>query len=419
MMRQTGREEGRGLRIRDLSAIAAAAWGLVLAAAACDGRDVRVGEAPLGWGGTIEAREVRLWTAESLESAPRWRVGDEPVFEVVPDSVRVMFGGMEQRYANAATFIPDGRVVVLYSLSGVLDPDSLLLHILDPASGEETRIPAPRGEEDQPLKWVHFQLAFHDGEILLMGDNQPPLSRRQGADVWRADEGGRFTGPPSHTDISGALLGIFPDGSLVLMGHSGTTDTTLVRSVTTVEPIEAGDDPSDSRGREQMFTTAVPRDPNIPQAVSMRFAHQARYTTGVSGDTIWIVPTEKPELLAVHRSGRILLKVEWDAGDRSVPAGAPPAWEGIDRFPATTDLHVGSDGLIYVERVAVREGRPMRGLEWLVFSPAGELMGRLDVPGRFPSFRVLAFGDGALVARARDEETGVQGVRVYRFSKSE
>ena len=46
-------------------------------------------------------------------------------------------------------------------------------------------------------------------------------------------------------------------------------------------------------------------------------------------------------------------------------------------------------------------------------------MGRLDVPGRFPSFRVLAFGDGVLVARARDEETGVQGVRVYRFSKSE
>ncbi|MDE2677728.1 MAG: hypothetical protein OXI76_07460 [Gemmatimonadota bacterium] len=48
MMRQTGREEGRGLRIRDSPAIAAAALGLVLAAAACDGRDVRVGEAPLG-----------------------------------------------------------------------------------------------------------------------------------------------------------------------------------------------------------------------------------------------------------------------------------------------------------------------------------------------------------------------------------
>ena len=418
-MRQTGREEGRGLRIRDLSAIAAAAWGLVLAAAACDGRDVRVGEAPLGWGGTIEAREVRLWTAESLESAPRWRVGEEPVFEVVPDSVQVMVTGMEQRYASAATFMPDGRVVVLYSLSGVLDPDSLLLHILDPASGEETRIPAPRGEEDQPLKWVHFQLAFHDGEILLMGDNQPPLSRRQGADVWRADEGGRFTRPPSYTDISGALLGIFPDGSLVLAMSAGTTDTTLVASIATADPMEAGKEPSDSQEREVLFTTAVQRDPNFAQEVPMRFAHRPSGTAGVSGDTIWIVPTERPELLAVHRSGRILLRVEWDAGDRSVPAGAPPAWEGIDRFPATTDLRVGADGLIYVERVVVREGRPMRGLEWLVFSPAGELMGRLDVPGRFPSFNVLAFGDGTLVARARDEETGVQEVRVYRFSKSE
>ena len=91
----------------------------------------------------------------------------------------------------------------------------------------------------------------------------------------------------------------------------------------------------------------------------------------------------------------------------------------MDRFPATTDLMVGADGLIYIERVAVLEGRPMRGPEWLVFSPAGELVARLDAPGRFPSFDVLAFGDGALVARARDEETGLQEVRVYRFSKSE
>lgn len=306
MMRQTGREEDRGLRIRDLPAIAAAAWGLVLAAAACDGRDVRVGEVPLGWGGTIEAREVRLWTAESLESAPRWRVGVKPFFEVVPDSVQVMVTGMEH-----------------------------------------------------------------------------------------------------------------PDGSLVLSRSAGTTDTTLVASIVAADPMEAGNEPSDSQEREVLFTTAVQRDPNFPQEVPMRFAHQPSGTAGVSGDTIWIVPTERPELLAVHRSGRILLKVEWDAGDRSVPAGAPPAWEGIDRFPATTDLRVGADGLIYVERVAVREGRLMRGPEWLVFSPAGELMGRLDVPGRFPSFRVLAFGDGALVARARDEKTRVQEVRVYRFSKSE
>ena len=315
--------------------------------------------------------------------------------------------------------MPDGRVVVLYSLSDVLDPDSLLLHILDPASGEVTRIPAPRGEDDQPLKWVHFDLAFYDGDILLMGGNQPPLSRRRGADVWRAVGDGRFTRPPSYTDISGALLGIFPDGSLVFSRSAGTTDTTLVASIAAADPMEAGNEPSDSQEREVLFTTAVQRDPNFPQEVPMRFAHQPSGTAGVSGDTIWIVPTERPELLAVHRSGRILLKVEWDAGDRSVPAGAPPAWEGIDRFSATTDLHVGADGLIYVEKVAVREGRPMRGLEWLVFSPEGELMGRLEVPGRFPSFNVLAFGDGALVARARDEETGVQEVRVYRFSKSE
>ena len=64
---------------------------------------------------------------------------------------------------------------------------------------------------------------------------------------------------------------------------------------------------------------------------------------------------------------------------------------------------------------AVRCGGP----EWLVFGPAGELLARLDVPGRFPSTEVLAFGDGAVVARTRNEETGVQEIRVYAIRKSE
>lgn len=407
------------MRTGDSRAIAATAWALVLVAGACRGDDVRVGQAPLGWGGTTEANEVRLWMAESLESATRWRVAEEPVFELVPDSVVHQFTGMEQRYASEAVFLPDGRFVVLYSLSDLLDPDSLLLQILDPVSGEETRIPAPRGEGDQPLSWVHFSLALHDGDILLTGDNQPPLSRRQGQDVWRADGQGRFIRPPSHTDTSGSLLGVFPDGSLVLAGRSGSTDTTIVWSTMAVEPLEAGDDPSESDGGDVLFTTAVLRDPAITHAVSpMPFAHVPHRTTAVSGDTIWIVPTEKPELLAVHRSGRIVLKVEWEAGDRSIPEGVASAPEGLERFPAATDLGVGADGLIYLERVVVHEGRPRRGLEWLVFSPAGELVARLDVPERLASMAVLAFGDGALVARARDAETGLQEVRVYRFSKS-
>ncbi len=408
------------MRTGDLRAIAATAWGLVIVAAACRGDDVRVGSAPLGWGGTTEANEVRLWTAESLESATRWRVAEEPVFELVPDAVPVQVTGMGQRYPSEAAFMSDGRVVVLYGLSGVLHPDSLLLQILDPASGEETRIPAPRGEGDQPLSWVHFSLALHDGDILLTGDNQPPLSRRQGVDVWRADGRGRFIRPPSYTSTSGSLLGVFPDGSLVLAGRSGSTDTTIVWSTMAVEPLDVGDDPLESDGGDVLFTTAVLRDPTIAQAVSpMPFAHQAHRTAAVWGDTIWIVPTERPELLAVHRSGRIVLKVEWEAGNRSIPEGMPSVPEGLERFPAATDLGIGADGLIYIERVVVHEGRPRRGLEWLVVSPAGELVASLDVPERLASMAVLAFGDGTLVARTRDEETGLQEVRVYRFSKSD
>ena len=136
------------------------------------------------------------------------------------------------------------------------------------------------------------------------------------------------------------------------------------------------------------------------------------------GDTIWLMPTEKPELYAVDRSGNIVLKVEWDAGDRSVPPEAPGFWERADRFPAAVGLMVGADGLVYVQTVSVLEDRPVRGVEWLVFGPAGELMARLDVGGRTPSFDVLAFGYGTLVATASNEDTGLIHVEVYRVQET-
>ena len=91
--------------------------------------------------------------------------------------------------------------------------------------------------------------------------------------------------------------------------------------------------------------------------------------------------------------------------------------DAVERFPAAPGLKVGTDGLIYVERAFLLDGRPARGLEWLVFTPAGELVARLDVPGRFPDFLVMAFGDGSLVAKTRPAETGLSTVQVYRFRK--
>lgn len=393
----------------------AAACGFLLFSLACEGRSSQVGETPLGWDGTPQAREVRFWNRESLESATRWSAG-APVFEVVPDTSEARRTGNPPRTASKATFLPDGRVALFYSTGYGTEADTLLLQVLDPASGQRIRIAGPREEGGRSLSWTDTQLAFHDGDLVLMGNNQPALNPRIGAvDVWRVDGNGRFIRPPSYANVRGPFLGVFPDRSLVVMVWSPPTDTTIVFSAISVAPLEAGEDPARAQPEELLFTTAIPRDPTSAHETVMPGAHQPHFAAAVSGDTVWTIPTEKPELFAVHRSGEIVLKVEWETGDRSFPPEVVGSTKAVERFPAAPGLKVGTDGLIYVERAFLLDGRPVRGLEWLVFTPGGELVARLDVPGKFPDFRVMAFGDGSLVARTRPAETGLSTVQVYRF----
>ncbi len=376
---------------------------------------------PLGWGEPLEAREVRQWSKDEMTAAERWVIGDEPAFVLVPDSVDWMgLGGNQvsrrQRYVNEAIVLPDQRVVLLYATSA---PDSILLHIFDPASDQEVQIPAPWLEDGLSPSWGHVNMATFDGEIILRDNNRPPLIHRGRTDMWHAGRQNGFTRPTSFVDSFGKMLGVFPEGSLVVMVESGSTDTTIVSMTVAAWPVEVRHDPADVRAEEVLFKTATPKDPTNARRSAPPWAHQPRRTSAVAGDTIWIVPTEKPMLLAVHRSGDILLEVGWEAGDRSIPQGASGFWDGAARFPSAASLKIGTDGFVYVQRWTVREGRPLRGPEWLVFGPAGELLARLDVPGRFPSTEVLAFGDGAVVARTRNEETGVQEIRVYAIRKSE
>ncbi len=411
------------MRIPAARTIAVTGWGSLLLGTACDGGGSRGGGVPLGWSEPFEAREVRQWSGDEMTAVGRWVIGDEPAFVSVPDSVEWwgtgpgggQVGERRQRYVNEAIVLPDQRVVLLYALSA---PDSILLHILGPASDEEVRIPAPSLEDGLSPSWIHVNMAAHRGEIILRDNNDPPLIHRGRAGMWRAGRQNGFTRPASVVASRGQMLGVFPDGSLVVMMESGSTDTTIVSLTVAAWPVEVGHDPADVRAEEVLFRTATPKDPaNARRAAS--WAHRPRRTAAVAGDTIWIVPTEKPVLLAVHRSGDILLEVEWEAGDRSIPQGASDFWDGAARFPSAASLKIGTDGFVYVQRWTVREGRPVRGPEWLVFGPAGELLARLDVPGRWPSTEVLAFGDGAVVVRTRNDETGVQEIRVYAIAKSE
>ena len=394
-----------------------------LVVAGCGESGPQVGDEPLGWTGPVEAREVRQWSRESMDTVPRWTVSESPTLVMVPDSTaEVVYGPggkvlnriEQQRYPERAVFLPDRRIVLAYYLAS---PDSILLHFLDPATGTDAPIVAPRADDGEDLNWGHTGgLAVHDDGIVLLADNAPVGSRRRGSDIWYVDLEGRFTRPASKVNVEGWLFGAFADGSVVIQGRSKQVDTTLVSPVMSVLPLAAGSESSDAHRAGVLFAMGAPGDPARGYETLAGWSHNPGRTMALAGDTIWIVPTERPELLAVHRAGDVVFRIEWDAGDRGgIPAGAPDYWEGAERLPAAASLMAGTDELIYVQRWTVRNDRPVRGPEWLVFSPAGELVARLEVPS---AWRVLAFGNGALVAVVY-VESDYGEVHVYTFDGAE
>ena len=186
---------------------AAALCGVLLAG--CTGSEPRAEEeAPLGWGGPVAAPEVRRWPRESLDETAHWSVAEAPHFVVVPDSVRTSRGEGRQRQIAGGAVFSDGRVVLLCYDDG--GPESILLHVFNPASGEEAKIPAPKGEDGQPMGGGHTRMAVHGEEIVVVMGRKG-IHGSEGSDVLFANREGEFTRPPGlcrHPRISlGGLSG--------------------------------------------------------------------------------------------------------------------------------------------------------------------------------------------------------------------
>ena len=401
--------------LRDYVAVVAAAVALT-AVGACAGDDaVEPRDAPLGWNGSIEAREVRFWSAASMDSARRWTVVDEPTFAASPDSLDADSGQRGRQYVSQGAFLPDGRVVLL---SGQTRVDSNLLHFLDPATGVGSKVPAPRGHDGQVLNWSYFRMAVSDRGLVLVGDNESRVQRQiEGRDIWHADLAGAFLRPPSFAGVEGSLVGVLPDGSLVVNENCRGPDAAgqlLLCSTVVVRASEPGGEEERGDTARIAFTGGLLLDPARPDNWPAPWAHFHFTTSVVAGEWIWVVPTERPELVAVDRSGDVRLKIEWDGGDRAVPPGATGFWDRAERFPAAADLKAGSDGTIYVQRwTAEGTGSPVHGPEWLVFSQEGDLVARLNVP---VNLRVLAFGNNALLALASVGSAPFRNeVRVYEM----
>ena len=377
------------------------------------------GTGPLGWRGPVEALEVRRWTARSIEEAQQWRLAEAAVGVLAVDSVHSP-GQPSYRPSVGSGVIFPGRqlLIALSSPNGrteILAVESAML--LQAAR----RTPPPRTTGVWPRMWsegARLYLigdeAVASGDLLDMG---PPVVGLGIEEVLYLGPDGRLTRPVAHVDPgAGRLVGALRDGTLLYWNccEAVASDTTVVASYLLAHPTAAtnrgGTEPT---RRETVFTVAAPRDPEARDARPRDYRWLSPATAGVWGDTIWVVPSERPELVALDRSGEVLLRVDWAAGRRVIPSESRQSWGGLERFPAASALFVGTDGLVYVQLWTLGGGRPARGPGWLVFGPAGELVARLEIPR---SVTVLAFGAGSVLV-TQATAAGLREIRLHAIDR--
>ena len=351
-----------------------------------------------------------------------WALSEIPIGVVVPDTAETRDGQLAQRKAISGAVLAGGGVVLLLAdrsgLTRVIVADADLQRIMDaddPDGIHHNRIPTM--SPGWGHSWIEGGKAYLSGRRASLGDFVLELERGVGRrgplEILQMDPDGRFTGPPMLIPgIEGVWHGVFSDGSLLLAGSFQNVpgvDSVIASPLRIVRAPTESAAPGGRVSQPVLFTTGVLRDRRRRRWPSpLPFAHNAGRTVAVTDDTIWVVPSERPELLALDRSGEVLLRIEWDAGDRTVPAGLPD-WAGLERFPAASALVAGSDGRIYVQRWSVQRGYPVPGPEWLVFSPSGDLLGRVDIPR---SLRVLAFGPNSALVQGTND-SGVDEVRLH------
>ena len=129
---------------------------------------------PLGWGGPVEAPEVRSWSTEALEEAPRWTIADAHVGVLTPDTLRTQDGRSVQRSVRSGVILPAGQLVLAVSVpSGpteVVTVETPLVPVLN-RGGRDQEAPSPTGDRVEPRTWAE------GGRVVLLGDEAGRLTR--------------------------------------------------------------------------------------------------------------------------------------------------------------------------------------------------------------------------------------------------
>jgi len=159
-------------------------------------------------------------------------------------------------------------------------------------------------------------------------------------------------------------------------------------------------------------------------------------TFGGTPSGYWLSTTVRPELEFRDPTGKVLSRVRWDAGDRTVQPPDATALvqsmldeiedeemrrerEGLfsampvaEEFPALDRLEVDRIGNVWIRMYPRPRDRGPHG--WLVFSPTGRIRATIDLPRELD---VLDIGEDYVLGRTRgdfDEEY----VRLYRIQKN-
>jgi len=350
--------------------------------------------------------------AGAVDAAARWSLDDAPSLSIgvlEGDSAYQLF-----RVGGAAR-LADGRVVALNAGSGELrffGPDGTHLRSV----GRNGDGP---GEFRTPRALVHLA-----GDSLLVWDE-----RLQRVSVF--DGEGTFV---RFSRIERAvhnpfLAGVFDDGSVAIGDHvlqvppSGFEPT--YAHFVRYAPDGAF---ADSLGSFRWMELGMIGEAGSGMASGRTFSPRTAVT--LRGDRLWIGTAEETIVDAYDVTGRRVLSVRWDGGDRSVSAAdidryleehfsdGPPERRrtfeqigAVDRFPAYVELGSDLAGHLWVK--AYRRPGATGPDRWLVFDREGALAARVAVP---TSIRLFEVGDDWALAVARDD-LDVERVALYRLRK--
>lgn len=349
-------------------------------------------------------------SAEQLNAAPRWQISAEPL----PDSIPIPRVG--QIYDAP---ILSNRVVAVVTRRA--EPGGQVHFYGDDTAGVQRVVDLPHRSDGATL-YGDVNLFAIGSDVLLAGSR--PGSRSKSLWVVRSDSSvvEAATMPTEWESV----VGVLGDTSLVVRTKAGRepeqTRASYLFSLVLV-PHQSWTPPGEFHGRtDTLLTLAVPTDPQT--GLTLLWGHVPDITVGT--DRIWVVPTDAPEIIALSARGEPLLRIGWEAGDRSVPTSAFEHWRSLRiadaestysrdaerrsaaiagvraskpaaRHPAVLSVHLGGRDRLFVRRYTTIGGMPQADSSLLVLRDDGALIARLQLPG---DLRVAGFGHDYVLARA-------------------